>query len=73
MTKLLNKFHIKQILSLPYRPQPQVCIERFNVIIKRMMRVQMNRNKTKFWADILLMLIEKYILSFIRLSNIQQV
>jgi transposase InsO family protein len=60
MRKLLNKFHIKQIFSLPYRPQSQGCIERFNDIIKRMMYAQMDRYKTKVWADILPILIENY-------------
>jgi transposase InsO family protein len=60
MKKLLNKFHIKQMLSLPYRSQSQSCIERFNGTIKRMMYAQMNRYKTKVWADILPMLIENY-------------
>jgi len=60
IAKLLNKFHIKQIFSLPYRPQSQGCIERFNGTIKRMMYAQMARYKTKVWADILPMLIENY-------------
>ena len=60
MTKLLIKFHIKQIFSLPYRPQSQGCIGRSSGTIKRIMYAPMDRYKTKVWADILPMLIENY-------------
>lgn len=51
---------VKQIFSLPYTPQTQGMVERYNGTIKKVMRKMMFVEKSKAWTDMLPGIIEGY-------------
>ena len=59
-TDVLNDNGIKQVFSLPHKPQSNGNIERFNGILKRMIKMALKMNNSYDWVKILPTLIENY-------------
>ena len=57
---ILDDNNIKQILSLPYKPQPNGSIERFNKELKKLIKVYLYNENKYDWPDILPELINNY-------------
>jgi len=57
---LLKKKNIKQVLSLPGKPQSNGEVERFNGILKKMLRKYMMINNTREWEKVLQKTIDNY-------------
>ena len=58
--KILQKHDIKQIFSLPSKPQSNGQIERFNGVIKKMIRISLMHTGGFDWVSILQQLIDNY-------------
>ena len=58
--KLLKDNNIKQILSLPHKPQSNGNIERFNRTLKRLLQQYMTFEDNQDWISILQQLIDNY-------------
>ena len=58
--KILEDNNIKQILSLPAKPQSNRNIERFNGTIKKLINKDMQYNNTNNWVDSLQQLNDNY-------------
>ena len=58
--KILNDNNIKQILSLPAKPQSNGNIERYNGTIKKLINKDMQYNNTNNWVDSLQQLNDNY-------------
>jgi hypothetical protein len=60
VARMLQKHGVKQIFSLPYKPQSNGCIERFNRTLKRMLFAHMTQFNTRNWIKALPLLLENY-------------
>ena len=60
MKKLLDTNNIKQVLSMPYKPQSNGNIERFNGIIKKMINMALKYNDSYDWVTIMPQLLKNY-------------
>lgn len=58
--KLLADNNIKQVLSLPSKPQSNGQIERFNGTIKRLIKMALKSGNTKNWVKMLQQLVDNY-------------
>ena len=58
--KLLDKYEIKQIFSLPSKPQSNGNIENFNKTLKRALIMGMRINKNNDWIQLLPQIIDNY-------------
>jgi len=58
--KLLEEFDISQVLSLAAKPQSNGQVERFNSIIKRLIRISMIAQETRDWPSMLQKLVSNY-------------
>lgn len=55
-----NQHQVKQVFALPYKPQSQGMIERFNQTIKRLIYAYMTEKRTKRYIDVLTGLVDNY-------------
>jgi transposase InsO family protein len=53
MTRVMNRFGIKQIYSLPYTPQSNGAIENFNKVVKRGITEHFIKTGKQVWTDVL--------------------
>ncbi len=57
---MLAKNKIRQVLSLPGKPQSNGNIERFNSTLKRLLRMAMRSTQSNDWPNLLKVIIENY-------------
>lgn len=58
--ELLKKEKIKQVLSLPYKPQSNGQVERFNGVLKKLINQELKYTNSYDWPSILQQLVENY-------------
>ena len=59
-TKLIKEKNIKHIFSLPYKPQSNGNIERFNGTLKRLINQVLKYNNSQDWVSVLDELVDNY-------------
>ena len=69
VSKLLKDEDIKQVFSLPYLPQSNGEIERFNGTIKKLIKMSMNVDNSKNWIQYIDTATENYNNSLQRVTN----
>lgn len=60
MKHMLNKYHVKQVFSLPSKPQSNGNIERFNRTLKGLIRKALRISQSDDWPKLLPILINNY-------------
>lgn len=66
MKKLLSNYGIKQVLSLPHKPQSNGGIERFNKTLKTLIKKHKTQTDSADWVQVLPQLVSNYNTTFHR-------
>lgn len=57
---LMKKYNIKQVFSLPYKPQSNGQVERFNGVLKKMLFKSLRYDQSYDWVSILPQILNNY-------------
>lgn len=60
MKKLCEKYKIKLIFSVPYKPQSNGCVENFYKFLKSQIYKYMTNAKTKVWINVVDKVVKNY-------------